>query len=80
MYPPYIIAELSGNHNNSIERAIKLIQEAKTNGASAVKIQTFTPDCLTLNTKDKGFLIDGGTWDGYNLYELYQKTQTPFVP
>jgi len=78
LYPPYIIAELSGNHNNSIERAIKLIQEAKTNGASAVKIQTFTPDCLTLNTKDKGFLIDGGTWDGYNLYELYQKTQTPF--
>lgn len=76
--PPYIIAELSGNHNNNIDRAIKLIKVAKECGASAVKLQTFTPECLTLNNDSESFKIKGGTWDGLKLYDLYQKTQTPY--
>jgi pseudaminic acid synthase len=76
--PPYIIAEISGNHDLSIDKALSLIESAKENGASAVKIQTFTPDCLTLNTDKDDFKLSSGTWKGLNLYELYQKTKTPF--
>ena len=76
--PPYIIAEISGNHDLSIDKAFKLIDSAKENGASAVKIQTFTPDCLTLNTNKNQFKLASGTWKGLNLYELYQRTNTPF--
>ena len=75
---PYIIAEISGNHNSDLNKALQLIEEAKECGASAVKIQTFTPDCLTLNTDKPEFKITSGLWSGYNLYELYEKTQTPF--
>ncbi|WP_151702624.1 pseudaminic acid synthase [Nitrincola alkalilacustris] len=77
-YRPYIIAELSANHNGSLERALATIDMAKTRGADAVKIQTYTADTMTLDCDRDEFLIKGGLWDGYNLYQLYQEAQTPF--
>ncbi len=77
-YPPYIIAELSGNHNGSLERAKQLIQIAKNAKADAVKLQTYTADSLTINSKKDEFLIKQGTWAGRNLYELYQESYTPW--
>jgi len=74
---PYIIAEISANHNGKIERAKKLIKLAKDNGADAVKIQTYTPDSMTIDCKKDDFLIKGGLWDGYSLYKLYEEAQTP---
>tara|TARA_B100000212_G_C27377023_1_gene535184 strand:+ start:951 stop:2006 length:1056 start_codon:yes stop_codon:yes gene_type:complete len=75
---PFIIAELSANHNGSIERAIKSIKGAKEAGANAVKIQTYTPDTMTINSDKKDFLIKGGIWDGLNLYKLYEQAHTPY--
>ncbi len=75
----YIIAEMSANHNGSLQTALQTIKAAKEVGANAVKLQTYTADTLTLNSHAKDFLIDGGTlWDGQNLYELYQKAYTPW--
>lgn len=77
--PCYIIAELSANHNGKLQNALDTIKAAKEIGADAVKIQTYTADTLTLNVKNKDFLIDGGTlWDGKNLYELYEEAHTPW--
>ncbi len=75
---PYIIAELSANHGGDIQRAKESIKAAKESGASAVKIQTYTPDTMTLNSFKKDFLINEGIWKGYNLYELYKMAQTPY--
>lgn len=77
-HPPYIIAELSANHNGSLTRALETITEAKKRGASAIKLQTYSADTMTIDSKKDDFLIKGGPWDGYNLYELYQWAQTPF--
>jgi pseudaminic acid synthase len=77
-FPPYVIAEMSANHNGSLENALLLIEEAKKAGADAVKIQTYTPDTITLNSKSEDFLINGGLWDGRYLYELYQEAHTPW--
>ena len=76
--PPYIIAELSGNHNGSIERAYQTIDMAKKMGADAIKLQTYTADTLTIDCDKDDFLIHGGLWEGYSLYELYQWAHTPF--
>lgn len=76
--PPYIIAELSGNHNNDINRAFKLIESAKSAGADAVKLQTYTADTITLNHDSSDFKIANGPWKGYKLYELYQEAHTPW--
>ena len=77
--PCYIIAELSANHNGSLQNALNTIKAAKEIGADAVKIQTYTADTITLNSKKKDFMIDGGTlWDGKNLYELYKEAHTPW--
>ena len=65
---PYIIAEISGNHNKDIERAKSLIQIAYDAGASAVKLQTYTADSLTINSKDDLFMLKEGTWKNKNLY------------
>ena len=75
---PYIIAEISGNHNGSIDRAKELIKIAKDCGASCVKLQTYSPETMTLNSDKKDFLIEGGLWDGYKLWDLYEWAQTPF--
>lgn len=77
-YPPYVIAELSANHNGSIQRAKDSITAAKKSGASAVKIQTYTADTMTIDCNLDDFLIKGGLWDGYQLYDLYKEAETPF--
>ncbi len=76
--PPYIIAELSANHNGSLEKAINTITEAKIRGADAVKLQTYSADTMTINCSKEDFIIKGGLWDGYQLYQLYKEAQTPF--
>jgi pseudaminic acid synthase len=77
-YQPYIIAELSANHNGSIERALATIDEAKRCGADAVKLQTYSADTMTIDCDKPDFMIRGGLWDGYKLYDLYKWAQTPF--
>jgi|TARA_R110002126_G_scaffold291807_1_gene459773 N-acetylneuraminate synthase len=76
--PPYVIAEMSGNHNGDINRAKALITVAKDAGADAVKLQTYTADSLTINSKRDEFTLKEGTWAGRNLYELYQEAHTPW--
>lgn len=76
--PAYIIAEMSANHAGSIERAKEIIHAAKEAGADCIKIQTYTPDTMTIDCDDPVFYIDGGTWEGENLYKLYQKAYTPW--
>lgn len=76
--PPYIIAELSANHNGSIDNAFKIISESKKAGADAVKLQTYTADTITLNSSDKDFQIKGGLWDGKTLYDLYKEAHMPW--
>ena len=75
---PYIIAEMSANHNGDIENAYKIIDMAKKCGANAVKMQTYTPDTITMNIRTPDFMIEGGLWDGYNLYDLYKWAETPW--
>ena len=77
-YKPFIIAEVSANHGGSIQRAKESILAAKNSGADAVKIQTYTPDTMTLDSNKNDFLINDGLWKGYNLYQLYQEAYTPF--
>ena len=77
-FKPYIIAELSANHGGSIDRAKRSIKAAKLSGASAVKLQTYKPDTMTLNSQKNDFLITEGLWKGYNLYQLYEKAYTPY--
>lgn len=77
-YPPYIIAELSANHNGKLETALKIIEEAKKAGADAVKLQTYTADTITLDCDSDEFRIHGGLWDGKTLYELYQQAHMPW--
>src|SRR6266852_2592551 len=75
---PYIVAEVSCNHNGILENAINLIDAAKWAGADAVKFQAYTPDTITLNCNKTDFIIQEGLWKGRNLYDLYSKTHTPF--
>ncbi len=75
---PYIIAELSANHNGSLERSLKTIDMAKRCGADAVKLQTYTPDTMTIDCDSADFIVNGGLWDGYKLYDLYQWAHTPY--
>jgi N-acetylneuraminate synthase len=75
---PYIIAELSANHNGDIQRAFDSILAAKEAGADAVKIQTYTADTMTIDCDAEDFQIKGGLWDGYSLYDLYKEAQTPY--
>lgn len=74
----YIIAEMSANHAGSFERAKEIIHAAKESGADCIKIQTYTPDTITIDCDNEYFHIDNGTWAGENLYRLYQKAYTPW--
>ena len=74
----FIIAELSANHNGNIENAFKIIDKAKECGASAVKMQTYTADTITLKSDSDDFKIKGGLWDGKTLYDLYEEAHTPW--
>jgi pseudaminic acid synthase len=75
---PFFIAEISANHCGSIIHAKKLIYTAKIYGADAVKLQTYTPDTITIKSDKKDFKIKRGLWNGYTLWDLYKKAQTPF--
>lgn len=77
-HAPYVIAEMSANHNGNIETAFKIIEEAKKSGADAIKMQTYTPDTLTLKCDLPDFQITDGLWAGRTLYELYEWAHTPW--
>lgn len=77
-HPPYLVAEISGNHNGKKSSAIELINAAKDSGADAIKLQTFTPDCLTFDSNNTDFIVHSGPWAGQSLYSIYKNTMTPF--
>ena len=77
-YSPYIIAEMSANHNGNIDNAYRIIDMAKTCGADAIKLQTYRPDTITMDMNTPEFMIEGGLWDGQSLYELYKGAFMPW--
>ena len=77
-YPPYIVAEMSGNHNHDLNRALKIVEAAKAAGADAVKLQTYRADTITIDHDSDEFIVKGGLWDGRRLYDLYEEAHTPW--
>ena len=77
-YPTYIVAEMSANHNQSFEQAIKIVEAAKEAGADAIKVQTYTPDTITIDCDNEYFRVKGTIWDGRTLYDLYGEAYTPW--
>src|SRR5262249_33615851 len=76
--PPYIVAEVGANHGGDLGRALRLIDTAKSVGADAVKFQAYTADTITLDCDGPSFRIAEGPWQGWRLYDLYKKGETPF--
>ncbi|UUV21275.1 pseudaminic acid synthase [Paenimyroides aestuarii] len=76
--PVFIIAELSANHNGSLETALETVRAAKRAGADCIKLQTYTADTITINSRKEDFMIKGTIWEGKNLYDLYQEAYTPW--
>ena len=79
-HAPFVIAEMSGNHNQSLERAMELVEAAAATGAHAIKLQTYTADTMTIDETEGDFFIDDpeSLWHGSSLYELYQEAYTPW--
>jgi pseudaminic acid synthase len=77
-HPPYVICELSGNHNGDLKRALAMIDAAAATGCDAIKLQTYTPDTITLDCDGPGFRIEEGPWAGRTLHQLYAEAFTPF--
>lgn len=79
VHAPFIIAEMSANHNGDLQNALRIVEEAAKSGADAVKLQTYRPDTITLDSDTPDFRIEGGLWDGRTLYELYEEAHTPWA-
>lgn len=76
--PPYVIAEMSGNHNGDLGRTFSILEAAKAAGADSVKLQTYRPDTITIDHHGPEFIVEGGPWAGRRLYELYEEAHTPW--
>ena len=77
-YPPFVIAEMSGNHNQSLERALKIVDAVAKTGAHALKLQTYTPDTMTIDISHGEFIVEQELWKGRSLYNLYEEAHTPW--
>jgi sialic acid synthase SpsE len=77
-YPVYIVAEMSANHNHDFDQAVRIIEAAKEAGVDAIKLQTYSPDTMTINVRNNFFQIKGTIWEGKSLYDLYGEAYTPW--